>query len=90
MGHIDFERFVEKVCQTLEAVSVSAPHRIAACKSGEDFEACVVEAVHAALDDLGLTATVHYTPGGHTFPDIVIEFSNGKEFCFSDIEVLEN
>ena len=59
MGHIDFERFVEKVCQTLEAVSASAPHHIAACKSGEDFEACVVEAVHAALDDLGLTATVH-------------------------------
>ena len=44
MGHIDFERFVEKVCQTLEAVSASAPHHIAACKSGEDFEACVVEA----------------------------------------------
>ena len=80
MGHIDFERFVEKVCQTLEAVSASAPHRIAACKSGEDFEACVVEAVHAALDDLGLTATVHYTPGGHTFPDIVIEFSNGEKY----------
>lgn len=80
MGHIDFERFVEKVCQTLEAVSASAPHHIAACKSGEDFEACVVEAVHAALDDLGLTATVHYTPGGHTFPDIVIEFSNGEKY----------
>lgn len=77
---IDFQSFVEKVCQTLEAVSASAPHRIAACKSGEDFEACVVEAVYTSLDDLGLTANVHYTPGGHAFPDVVIEFSDGKKY----------
>ena len=77
---IDFQSFVEKVCQTLEAVSASAPHRIAACKNGEDFEACVVEAVYTSLDDLGLTANVHYTPGGHAFPDVVIEFSDGKKY----------
>lgn len=33
-----------------------------------------------ALDDLGLTATVHYTPGGHTFPDNVIEFFDGEKY----------
>ena len=80
MGCTDFHGFVEKVCQALEAVSASDPHRIAACKSGEDFEVCVVEAVHTSLDDLGLTATVHYTPGGHAFPDIVIEFSGGEKY----------
>lgn len=80
MSYIDFQSFVEKVCQTLEAISASNPYRIAACKSGEDFEARVVETIRTALEDLGLTATVHYTPGGHAFPDIVIEFSSGEKY----------
>lgn len=80
MSYIDFQSFVEKVCQTLEAISASTPHRIAACKSGEDFEVCVVEAIQTTLGDLGLSATVHYTPGGHAFPDIVIEFSDGEKY----------
>lgn len=80
MSYIDFRNFVEKVCQTLEATSTFDPHRIAACKSGEDFEVCVVEAIHSTLENLGLTAVVHYTPGGHAFPDIVIEFPNGEKY----------
>lgn len=80
MNYVNFKNFVEKVCKTLEAVSTSTPQRIAACKSGEDFEVCVVEAIQATLDGLGLAATLHYTPGGHAFPDIVIEFSCGEKY----------
>jgi len=80
LSDLNFRGFVEKVCQTLEAISASNPHRIAKCKSGEDFEACVVEAINETLGNLGLTAKVYYTQGGHAFPDIVIEFSDGKKY----------
>lgn len=80
MSYIDFRDFVEKVCQTLKATSASDPHCIAACKSGEDFEVCVVKAIHSTLADLDLTAVTRYTPGGHAFPDIVIEFSTGEKY----------
>lgn len=80
MKSINFRDFVERVCQTLEAASNTDPQRIAACKSGEDFEACVVDAVHTTLVALRINATVHYIPGGHAFPDIVIEFSNGEKY----------
>jgi len=80
LGHINFFAFVEKVCQVLRGTSISAPHHIAACKTGEDFEGCVVEAVHTVLEELNLTATVHYASGGHAFPDIVIEFSSGEKY----------
>lgn len=80
MCHMDFCGVVEKVCQTLEAISSADPHRIAACKSGEDFEVCVVDAINTTFEKQNITAAVHYTPGGHTFPDIVIEFPNGEKY----------
>lgn len=80
MSPIQFEAFVESVCRVLEAVSNTDPHRIAACKSGEDFEVCVKDAVYTVLTEFGITATVRYTPGGHAFPDIVIEFANGDKY----------
>ena len=80
MGHIDFQNFVKKVCQMLETFSNIDPHHIAACKSGEDFEVCVVDAINAVLAESNITAIVHYTPGGHAFPDIVIEFLNGEKY----------
>lgn len=80
MSYIDFHDFVKNVCQKLEATSKADPYHIAACKNGEDFEACVVGAIYAVLDELSITATVHYTPGGHAFPDIVIEFFDGEKY----------
>ena len=80
MSYIDFHCFVKKVCEALESISKADPHRIAACKSGEDFEACVVEAVNTVLSESGIAAAVHYTPGGHSFPDIVIEFPAGEKY----------
>mgnify|MGYP000010773970 FL=1 len=76
----NFRNFVEKVCQMLEDISCTNPRKISACKNGEDFEACVVEAVHATLEKYGITAKVYYTPGGHAFPDIVIEFPSGERY----------
>lgn len=80
MFHTDFCSFVEKVCQELAALSASNPRRIAACKTGEDFERCVVEMVQITLGKSGIPAIVHYTPGGHAFPDIVIDFPNGEKY----------
>ncbi len=80
MDSKSFGAFVEDVCRELEATSQTNPKRIAACKSGEDFEVCVKEAVHAVLDQANIPAKVHYTQGGHAFPDIVIEFTNGEKY----------
>lgn len=77
---INFCRFVENVCQVLKDISVANPYRISNCKNGEDFEVCVVDAVHITLEKENIAATVHYTPGGHAFPDIVIEFPSGDRY----------
>ena len=77
---INFCRFVENVCQVLKDISDANPYRISNCKNGEDFEACVVDAVHITLEKENIAATVHYTPGGHAFPDIVIEFPSGDRY----------
>ena len=76
----EFCIFTERVCATLTATSKTNPARIAACKSGEDFEECVVEAVEAVISHLGIVAKIYYTKGGHSFPDIVIEFSDGSKY----------
>lgn len=80
MLRTDFFNFVEKVCQELESSSILNPTRIAACKTGQNFELCVLEAVHITLEKLGITALIDYTPGGHMFPDIVIEFLHGEKY----------
>lgn len=76
----EFSKFVEQVCAELEATAKTNPGRIAACKSGEDFEICVVEATKAVIAESGINATVHYTPGSHAFPDVVVEFVDGAKY----------
>ena len=44
-----FSALVEAVRQYLEDLSQTNPAVIAACKSGEDFEVCVRDAVEAVL-----------------------------------------
>ena len=75
-----FSEFVEKVRLQLEYVSQTAPEVIAACKSGEDFEVCVRDAVAAVLAETGIAATIHYEQGSHVFPDIVVEFATGEKY----------
>ncbi len=80
MTSVQFEVFVKNVCDELEMSARTNPNHIAACKNGEDFEVCVVEAVEAVLAKSELVARVHYTPGGHAFPDIVIEFDCSSRY----------
>lgn len=75
-----FSEFVEKVRLRLEYVSQTTPEVIAACRSGEDFEVCVRDAVAAVLAEMGITATIHYEQGSHVFPDIVVEFASGEKY----------
>ena len=75
-----FSEFVEKVRLQLEYVSQTTPEVIAACRSGEDFEVCVRDAVAAVLAEMGITATIHYEQGSHVFPDIVVEFASGEKY----------
>lgn len=49
-------------------------------KSGEDFEPCVKAAVDYAVDTMHLEEHVDYKPGGHGFPDIVIEGLDGGRY----------
>ena len=75
-----FAEFVEKVRLQLEYVSQTTPEVIAACRSGEDFEVCVRDAVATVLAEMGITATIHYEQGSHVFPDIVVEFASGEKY----------
>ncbi|MGM9601805.1 MAG: hypothetical protein ACI3W5_09555 [Faecousia sp.] len=77
---VNFGDFVEKVCLVLDDLSKTNPKRIAACKTGEDFEECVVEAIATVINQMGIDAKIRYTKGGHAFPDIVIEFSDGSKY----------
>lgn len=75
-----FADFVEKIRQYLEALSHTNPAAIAACRSGEDFEVCVRDAVEAVLLREGIHAEIQYEQGSHTFPDIVLVFRNGDKY----------
>mgnify|MGYP000186376810 CR=1 FL=1 len=73
-----FDLLIEKVLDFLSSDCQQNPERYR--KSGEDFEPCVKDAVVYAIDVLSLEATVDYTPGGHGFPDIVIEGGDGSKY----------
>lgn len=73
-----FDQVIEKVLLFLEDDCKKNPHRY--IKSGENFEPCVKDGVDYALKALGINERVDYTPGGHGFPDIVIEGTDGNKF----------
>ena len=75
-----FAELVEKIRQYLEDLSHTNPAAITACRSGEDFEVCVRDAVEAVLLREGICANIQYEQGSHTFPDIVLAFSNGDKY----------
>lgn len=78
MTEIQFDDLVVCVLEYLSDDCHQHPEKYR--KSGEDFEPCVKEAVDYAINALGHNATVDYTPGGHGFPDIVIEGADGSKF----------
>ncbi len=78
MTEHQFNSLIDKVLEYLAADCQQHPERYR--KSGEDFEPWVKEAVDYAIDALSLDASVDYTPGGHGFPDIVIEGNDGNKY----------
>ena len=75
-----FARLVDEVREYLENLATTNPAVIAACRSGEDFEVCVRDAIAAVLDSNGIHAEIQYEQGSHTFPDIVLVFDNGDKY----------
>lgn len=75
-----FHRIVSLVIEELYAISRANPTSIATCKSGDDFELKVVEVVSSILQREKIDAIVHHTPGGHAFPDIIIEFADTSKY----------
>lgn len=78
MTEYQFDLLIDKVLEGLAMDCQQHPERYK--KSGEDFEPCVKDAVDFAIDQLSIDAYVDYTPGGHGFPDIVIEDHNGNKY----------
>lgn len=75
-----FAALVEDVRQFLEDLAHTNPAVIAACKSGEDFEVCVRDAIESVLVRKGILAEIQYEQGSHTFPDIVLIFEDRKKY----------
>ena len=77
---MDFQEIVREICRGLEELSRTDPDRIAGCKTGEDFGALVVEMAESVRRARALDFQVHYTRGGHSFPDVVVEFADGGKY----------
>lgn len=77
---LNFEQFVAEVCLALEAQAEADPHSIAKCKTGEDFECCVVSAAQTVVGTSYPGSIIHYEAGSHAFPDIVIEFPSCERY----------
>lgn len=73
-----FNSVIEKVLDYLVLDCQRQPERYR--KSGEDFEPLVKTAVGFAIEVLALEVSVDYTPGGHGFPDIVLEGKDGSKY----------
>ncbi len=80
MDRNNYKIFIDQVIATLYDMARVDPKSIKSCKSGDDFELCVVEAAKTALIDLGIVGEVFHKPGSHAFPDIVIQFDDGVKF----------
>ena len=78
MQEADFHTLIEAVLANLEEDCRQNPQNYR--KSGEAFEPCVKRAVERALAARGLPDRVDYTPGGHGFPDFVLEGPEGNRF----------
>ncbi|MDD3152330.1 MAG: hypothetical protein PHF76_12250 [Bacteroidales bacterium] len=79
MNNNGFHDLICGVIEQLELTARTNPKTISSCKSGDDFEMCVVNAVQEVLTAKAIEADVLYTPGSHTFPDIIIRYDNTGE-----------
>lgn len=80
MDNNGFKNFVDEIIEELRTITASTPEYVTSCKNGDDFELCVVDVAKRVLKKDGIAAVLHHTPGSHAFPDIIIEFSDGKKY----------
>lgn len=75
-----YHQIISDIITILEKTAKTNPDIFTACKTGDDFELCVVDATKKALRNAGISANVHHTPGSHIFPDIIIEDEHGLKY----------
>lgn len=51
MDSTGFKKFIDAVIDTLCTIAVSNPDEITSCKSGDDFELCVVKVTKQTFSD---------------------------------------
>ena len=78
MNKEEFKEFVSQIQILLENMSKTQSKRFSIKTSPTDFEKLVVEASEILIREKGYHCTIDYTEGGHSFPDIVYNFSNKK------------
>ena len=76
MNDFYFADFVSKI----ETVLDSMKNEFSCSNSPTDFEKFVVEASKQVIESNQLDCLIDYTEGGHSFPDIVYSFGNGKKY----------
>ncbi len=80
MNTNEFNNLINDIISYMRTYAQSNPNFYTDCRSGDDFELCVVAAVNHVLQDQNIAATIHHTPGSHAFPDIVIESPTGEKY----------
>lgn len=75
-----FSLIVDSVVAEFYNIAKTDPVFITSCKSGDDFELCVVDVTNRVLCAAGIDAVVHHTPGSHAFPDVIVEFATGEKY----------
>lgn len=80
MNKIEFHQLIDNVVSHLYTIAKRDPEIITSCKTGDDFELVVVNALGAILHNTGIRANIHHTPGSHVFPDIILECASGEKY----------
>lgn len=74
----DFESFMKKLDCKINKIYSHNPTLLSPKTTPTDFEKIVTFAITDIISKESISATVEYTEGGHSFPDIVIKFYNGQ------------
>lgn len=76
MDVIKFAGFVSQIENVLDSMK----HSFSRSNTPTDFEKFVVEASKQVIEVNKYDCLIDYTEGGHSFPDIVFSFSDGKKY----------
>lgn len=76
----EFRNIVDAVIATLYDTAKNDPKSITSCKTGDDFEICVNNALKKVILTTGTKADILYAAGSHAFPDIIILSHSGEKY----------